>query len=123
MMDELMTLCFPLKSEMMTTVRLVTGGLCSLAGLDLDDSEDCKVCVTESLLLLSRRGYSEAKVTFRGTGRLDIRLEGVGERAASEERPAEDEISAALLSALVEDLDMAREDGEINSISFGFGAK
>ena len=36
MMETLMNLQFPLRRELMTTVRLVTGGVCSLAGLDVD---------------------------------------------------------------------------------------
>lgn len=123
MMEPLMTLQFPLKREMMTTVRLVTGGVCSLVGLGLDDSEDCKVCVTESLLILARRGFTEAKATFLHDRRLDVRLEGVGERTAPEPRSTEEEISVALLSALVEDLAMSGTDGDVTSISFGFGAK
>ena len=42
----------PLTGEYLTTVRLTTAGLCSLAGLDVDFIEDYKVCVTESLLIL-----------------------------------------------------------------------
>ena len=41
----------PLTGEYLTTVRLTTGGLCSLMGFDIDSAEDFKVCVTESLLI------------------------------------------------------------------------
>ena len=41
MMEELLTLNVLLKNELMTTVRLATGGVCSLEGLSLDGSEDC----------------------------------------------------------------------------------
>ncbi len=118
-MDTLMTLQFPLKREIMTTVRLVTGGVCSLAGLGLDASEDCKVCVTESLLLLIRRGYTEAKVSFCRDETLKICLEGSGE-TVSAEPSVEEEISVALLQALVENLQTVKENG-IYRISFGFG--
>lgn len=121
-MKRFMALEFPLKNEMMTTVRLVTGGVCSVAGLTLDESEDCKVCVTESLLLLSRRGYTQAKVTFGGGNGLEVLLEGTEKTDAPEERSAEEEISVALLSALVENLDIGGSDGA-GRIAFSFGAK
>ncbi len=119
-METLMTLQFPLKRDIMTTVRLVTGGICSLVGLGLDVSEDCKVCVTESLLLLIRRGYTEAKVSFRRDKTLKICLEG-SEETASEEPSTEEEISVAILQALVENLQTVKENG-IYRITFGFGA-
>ena len=38
----------PLMGEYLTTVRLTTGGLCSLVGFDVDSAEDYKVCVTRN---------------------------------------------------------------------------
>ena len=63
-MKEYLCLQVPLRREMMTAVRLAAGGVCSAAGMSYDDGEDCKVCVTESLLLLLRRGFSSARVSF-----------------------------------------------------------
>ena len=71
-----MTLELALKNELMTTVRLATGGVCSLAGLGLDDSEDCKVCVTESLLLLKHRGYLSAEIRYGYEDGFEISIEG-----------------------------------------------
>ena len=53
----------PLTGEYLTTVRLTTGGLCALVGFNVDETEDFKVCVTESLLILKRNGYETASVT------------------------------------------------------------
>ena len=79
-MKDLMKLELPLGGEIMTTVRLTTGGICSLAGMDLDASEDCKVCVTESLLLLMHAGYRRAAVQqpLAGQPGLRQRLAGAG---------------------------------------------
>ena len=99
-MKDLMKLELPLGGEIMTTVRLTTGGICSLAGMDLDASEDCKVCVTESLLLLMHAGYRRAAVSFaEEEGLLSISLSGMGMADDAEDVP-EDEISEALLEAL-----------------------
>ena len=54
----------PLTGEYLTTVRLTTGGLCALAGFDVDTAEDFKVCVTESLLILRRNGFLSANIAF-----------------------------------------------------------
>ena len=113
---------FALRNELMTTVRLATGGVCSVAGLSLDDGEDCKVCVTESLLLLKHRGYTSAGIVFSCEDGLSVAIEGKegnGERSAA----AEDEISAALLSALAENVIMEKREGELAAISFRFGKR
>lgn len=118
-MEGLMTLQFPLKREIMTAVRLATGGVCSLAGLSLDGSEDCKVCVTESLLLILRRGYTDARVTFGKENGIKIVIEGSGQ-SEKEKQTTEEEISIALLNALVDHLEITCEDG-VCRVSFGFG--
>lgn len=119
-MKELLTLGVRLQSEFMTTVRLATGGVCSLAGLDMDESEDCKVCVTESLLLLMHRGYRAADIRFSGEEALSVLIEG-REYGGETGEFAEDEISAALLSALAENVNMQKEDGCLRAIGFRFG--
>ena len=121
MMKEQMTLTFPLRSEFLTTVRLATGGVCSLAGLDLDASEDCKVCVTESLLLLLRRGFSSARVSFApAEGGMRVCVTG---EACEERKPFsdEDEIALALLHALAREVTMDKAEGEVGEIAFLFG--
>lgn len=119
-MDDTMILSFPLQSDYMTTVRLATGGVCSRAGLNIDEGEDCKVCVTESLLLLMRKGFASARLYFTRDGGLSVRIVGEGGRRSVPES-AEDEISCALLGALVGNLKMEETDGCIGAISFGFG--
>ena len=123
MMKSLMQVQFALQRELFTSIRLLTGGVASVAGLSLDESEDCKVCVTESLLLLSSRGYGEARISFEKGEGLSVLLTGVG-KAEKGETPSEgEEISIALLEALVDRLDMQRQNGCLAEISFGFGAK
>lgn len=111
-------LTLPLDGEYMTTVRLTTGGVCSLAGVDVDATEDCKVCVTESLLLLKRNGYAGACVRLTKGDRLFVFVEGLERTGKAEDE--EDEISKALLSALVDDLTISREGGKASAFSFSF---
>lgn len=118
-MKNLLSLNFELNRELMTTLRLATGGVCSLAGLDMDETEDCKVCVTESLLLLMHCGYPAARVGFSEDDGLLVRIEAEGEAKASEESN-EDKISSALLFALAQEVNMEKERDCLKAIGFRF---
>ena len=112
------TLCLPLESDFLTTVRLTTGGLCSLAGLDVDLTEDYKVCVTESLLILKRNGHATATIEFSVGESLKCAVLGAGNSEKAEES-IEDEISYALLNALVEKVEFSKNaDGRVVAIAF-----
>ncbi len=119
-MKELMTTRVALNSEILTAVRLATGGVCSLVGLNVDDSEDCKVCVTESLLLLQHGGFPTASVRFEEENGLHVRIEGEGELLPTQETEA-DEIATLLLTALVEGLKMEKRDGKVVAVRFYLG--
>ncbi len=107
----------PLTGEYFTTVRLTVGGLCALAGFDVDSAEDYKVCVTESLLILKRNGYGAASVEFTLGEALSCKL--TGENPAGEkEESFEDEISRALLSALLGKVQFGKDEDRVNQIEF-----
>lgn len=109
----------PLTGEYLTTVRLTTGGLCALAGFDVDTAEDYKVCVTESLLILKRNGFLTASICFTVDGEtLGCAISGA-EKGGQKEDSMEDEISRALLSALVGNAVFAEnEEGGVEKITF-----
>ena len=119
-MKEYLCLRLPLKREMMTTVRLATGGVCSVAGMSYDGGEDCKVCVTESFLLLLRGGYARANVVFSDGDALSVRVEGEGTAQGGAESD-EDEIALALINALAQNVQMRRSGGTVSAVSFTFG--
>ena len=111
------TIELPLEGEYFTTVRLTTGGLCALAGFDVDSTEDFKVCVTESLLILKRNGFSFASIEFSVGETLGCEI--VGETLSLEkEEGIEDEISRALLSALLGNAEFVERDGRVEKIVF-----
>ncbi len=97
---EKFTISLPLTGEYLTTVRLTTGGLCSLVGFDVDLAEDFKVCVTESLLILKRNGFSTATITFTPGETLACEVQG-DRRDGQKEDSMEEEISRSLLDALL----------------------
>lgn len=114
---EKFTVVLPLTGEYLTTVRLTTGGLCALVGFNVDEAEDFKVCVTESLLILKRNGFTTASIVF--TVSEALRCDVVGEDSTGEKQDTfEDEISRALLSALVGKVDFVKEDDRVVKIAF-----
>lgn len=108
----------PLTGEYLTTVRLTTGGLCSLVGFDMDLAEDYKVCVTESLLILKRKGYLTATIDFTVGEALGCAICGQ-KRGEAQENSAEDAISHALLCALVGEVAFDKDaEGVVCGIRF-----
>lgn len=107
----------PLTGEYLTTVRLTTGGLCALAGFDVDSTEDYKVCVTESLLILKRNGFANATIEFSVGEMLGCHIVGLNLGVQVEES-TENEISRALLSALLGKVEFSEENGKVQGIAF-----
>ena len=114
---EKFSVTLPLTGEYLTTVRLTTGGLCALVGFDVDAAEDYKVCVTESLLILKRNGFSSATIEFTVGEALGCRVVGT-EQNGEKENGLEDEISRALLSALVVEVEFIKEQDKVVGIAF-----
>ena len=115
---EKFSVSLPLTGEYLTTVRLTVGGLCSLVGFDMDLAEDYKVCVTESLLILQRNGYLRADLDFTVGETLACAVIGADKNGEKEDS-IEDEISRALLSALLGKVDFVNgTDGTVEKIVF-----
>ena len=107
----------PLTGEYFTTVRLAVGGLCALAGFDVDTAEDFKVCVTESLLILKRNGFLSADISFVVGETLACSIAGQT-LGGDKEDALEDEISRALLSALLGKVDFIKDAERVTKIQF-----
>ena len=107
----------PLTGEYLTTVRLTTGGLCSLVGFDVDATEDFKVCVTESLLILKRNGFTSATIDFSIGEELGCVVQGL-DGNNEKENVFEDEISYALLSALLGKVELIKDGDKVVKIEF-----
>lgn len=115
---EKFSVSLPLSNEYLTTVRLTTGGLCALAEFDVDSAEDFKVCVTESLLILKRNGFRAAVIDFELGETLSFSASGL-EEGGAEEKGADEEISYALLNALLGNVDFVKDDGgKVRRIAF-----
>jgi len=112
------SISLPLDSEFFTTVRLTTGGICAMADFDVESTEDFKVCVTESLLILKRSGFTSARIGY--TLGQPLLCEVVGEaRTDAREEGVDDDISFALLTALLGEVDYQKDtQGRVIAVKF-----
>lgn len=102
-------------SEYLTALRLVAGAICSVAGKDIDCAEDFKVCVTESALILKNSGFERLTATFCTEDGVSAVLSGEG----GEAKEADNELSLALIGALVGRCEISRSGGIINTVTLG----
>lgn len=99
-------------SEYMTALRLVCGAVCSAHGLNLDETEDFKVCVTESAIIFKNCGYERVTADFCGEEAACV-VYGEGGTPAE----GENELSLALISALVKECGIERRGGIIERVN------
>ena len=97
-------------SAYITALRLVAGAVCSAHDIDVDTSEDFKVCVTESAIIMKNCGFEKAQITFPAGDSVRCVVEGQGGSPKS----SENDFSLALISALVGVCDIEKH-GEIIS--------
>lgn len=99
-------------SAYMTALRLVSGAYLALHDIDVDASEDFKVCVTESAIILKNCGFEQAEITFCG-GDAACTVKGKG----GTPRESENDFSLALISALVKSCEIERKGGIIERVT------
>jgi hypothetical protein len=100
-------------SSYLTAVRLVVGAICSQADKDIDATEDFKVCVTESCLILKNCKFERAEITFLlNGGEICAQVCGIG----GNPEEADNELSLALISALVSSCDIERNKNAIEKV-------
>lgn len=100
-------------SAYMTALRLVAGAVCSARDVDVDTLEDFKVCVTESAIILKNCGFESAAFVFGGLDKVECTVTGEGGSPVG----CENELSLALISALVDECDIDGKDGIISRVT------
>ena len=100
-------------SEFMTAVRLTVGAVCAVADVDVDVTEDMKVCVNESCLYLKDCGYKDVTVQLSCDGGVVATVCGEG----GTPKENENQFSLALISALVSSCEIERKDGLVNKLT------
>jgi hypothetical protein len=105
-------------SEYLTAVRLVVGAICAQSDVDLDSTEDFKVCVTESCIILKNCGFERAEITFVTCGKdnkIVAQVEGIGGTPCE----GDNELSLALVSALVSSCKIEKTQNAIGKVILG----
>lgn len=100
-------------SKYFTALRLAVGGVCAAADLDIDATEDFKVCVTESCLMLKNCGFGSAEVVLSTEGGVSAKITG-GD--AGELGEGENEFSLALISALVSSCEIEKSGKAVKEV-------
>ena len=101
---------FPLEEKYFVSLRLATAGICDVAELDVEKSEDFKLCVAEACLSLMRAGFSAARVQLSGEDGMQALISGVGDVAKTPKLSAEGEqFTLSLLAELVDELNIERK--------------
>lgn len=100
-------------SEYLTALRLVAGALCAASDKDVDSLEDFKVCVTECANILKNCGYKSAEFVFSLSHGVTCSATGEGGFPVE----GDNELSLALISALVEGVDISKVNGVTGKIA------
>lgn len=108
---------FPLKEKYFVSLRLATAGVCDLAGLDVEETEDFKLCVAEACLALMRAGYCSAEVALREENGVSATVTGAEEGCVCGKRAADGaEFTLSLLRELVSEVTFGEKEGRIYRI-------
>ena len=98
--------------EYLTPLRLATGAICNVYEIDVETLEDFKVCVTESVLIFKNGGFESVTVKFSDNGGLCCEVCGSG----GQPREGDNELSLALISALVDDCQFINREKIIEKV-------
>jgi hypothetical protein len=100
-------------SEYLTAVRLVVGAICALHDVDVDSTEDFKVCVTECCIILKNCGYESVTITFEKGQSVCATVCGEGGKPVG----ADNELSLSLISALVSSCEIENQGEAIGKVT------
>lgn len=105
----------PLEKRNLMPVRLFIGGLCSVCGFNLEETEDVKVAVSEALLMLLTNGYRRCKISASIDSDMQVVLSG--EEHGGNVQPCS-EFALVLVRELIDHFSIeSGADGVIKSIS------
>jgi len=85
--------------------------------INIEETEDIKVCVNETCLIFMRYNYKTAKLSFNMNGPLTIELSGEGKCDRRVLHDDNEEISLMLLNSLVDEVNFKRENDIITSVT------
>lgn len=112
---EQVRLVMPATPELLRVARLTAAGLASRLGFNLDEVEDVKIAVDELCFALVGNKGREGTLTLVYQLQADsLVIEGTGEFPVQEQRATTSELSALILSAVVDHHEVSDGEGSIH---------
>ncbi len=118
-MNDVVLLSIPAKPDYFLTARLTVSSVASRMGFDVNDVEDIKTAVAESLLIIvNEEKSSEIKIEITNEGdSIAVEVSGVEGDAPSVEVKAQDSsLSRYLIEALADESFFSQEGENVKSI-------
>jgi anti-sigma regulatory factor (Ser/Thr protein kinase) len=107
-------LTMPAVPQLLRVARLTAAGLANRLGFSYDEIEDVKIAVDElCFVLVGSKGRSGTLSLTYVLDQNNLSIEGVGDFGATAVDPAPSELSAQILSAVVDEHEVARDGGEV----------
>ncbi len=111
---EQVRLTMPATPQLLRVARLTAAGLASRLGFSFDQVEDVKIAVDELCFALVGTKGRDGSLTLVYRLQADrLIIEGTGDFADGEARPATSELSTRILSAVVDEHGVDERDGAI----------
>ena len=120
-MTDRITLTVPAKPDYFLTARLAASSVASRMGFDVNDIEDIKTAIAESLLIIAHQKKSSLiSVVFQNEGDiLSVEVEGIEGKAPKTEYENEDvSLSRYLIEALADESIFDENGGFIDKVHF-----
>lgn len=111
---EQVRLVMPATPELLRVARLTAAGLASRLGFSFDEVEDVKIAVDELCFALVGTKGREGSLTLVYQLQADsLVIEGTGDFPGQDVQANTSELSALILSAVVDDHEVAESDGAV----------
>ena len=117
-MKKTIKLSLPLLSECIISARLTAGVICSILKLDIDQTEDIKLCVSEACNILLNQNFCTAEITFDFEDNLKLEFFGTSCTKGQLSTNDSTDLSVMLLNALSDSAEFFENEGIINKICF-----
>ena len=105
-------------SKNLICARLTTSAVCSMLNLDIEETEDIKVCVNEACLMIMSGNYKSVKVVYNTDNNLMITVTGEGKcdkiKVFNQESK---ELGLTMLNSLIDNVEYHKTNGNVSSIT------
>ncbi len=115
-MDKRIDMTLPLSSECLVAARLTAGAVCNILGLDIEEADDVKLCVSEACNLIFAQHFGAASIRFGFEKDLCVEIRG-DQPSEGPDKEVDEDMSRLLLDTLSDRVDYAEEGGKLVRIT------